>query len=431
MIETIPFRGPAEQAEDVICWITRGSGNAMRGPGGTSVPFEPSPRLALLLSSGLSRARQLAESGRGPWPYMVTAIGGAQVPIDPYKIFFDPGEQAICVQFHIIGASVADVNGNANYEPMDAQELMKYSGLAASPANAAAKNVAQASGEDSHTVLDNSGTDLPDNLQWMPPGMQSIVPSIGGVRRAMTINVNPALATKLNLQLQTIRHLAAKGLGDEAYIDFNHDDRERAAEVLELYWGGDDPKTGGIRARVNWSAAGIDAVLGRNYRRFSPQWEVNPATNEPAGIGCNLGGLVNRAAFRTIAPVIAKASAGEAAGRSGPTRAIEHRTDVVLASAQEYADKKGVSLVDAIRREMRRNPGFDHAYRNSIVFANGGAPKRVVKLPEPVREAHNEFMEAAQAHAEAYRVPLAQAIQAVARQNPKFYSDYRKSVVGS
>src|SRR5262249_51797608 len=58
--------------------------------------------------------------------------------------------------------------------------------------------------------------------------------------------------------------------------------------------------------RVIWSAAGREAVLGRTYRRFSPQWEIDPETFEPLEISANLGGLVNRAAFRNIAPVIAR-----------------------------------------------------------------------------------------------------------------------------
>jgi len=157
------------------------------------------------------------------------------------------------------------------------------------------------------TGIEMPGGDvLPDNIQWMPPGTHHVKPSVGGKATPMTVTVTPQMATEFNAQLQELRADAKAGVEDEPYIDFNHDDKERAGEVMELYWGGDDPKAGGIRARINWSAAGKAAVLGRNYRRFSPQWAFHKKTHEPIGVMTNLGGLVNRAAFTNIAPVIAK-----------------------------------------------------------------------------------------------------------------------------
>jgi hypothetical protein len=147
---------------------------------------------------------------------------------------------------------------------------------------------------------------LPDNIQWMPPGRHTVYPSVEGKATKMTLDVTAELAARFNKQLQDLRADAADGVEDEPYLDFNHEDRERAAEVLELYWGGDDAKAGGIRARVKWSDAGKSAVLGRSYRRFSPSWAFDKKTFEPVHIETNLGGLVNRAAFRTIAPVVAK-----------------------------------------------------------------------------------------------------------------------------
>lgn len=147
---------------------------------------------------------------------------------------------------------------------------------------------------------------LPSDIQWMPPGTHTITPLVNGEPREVTITANAALAALFNGQLQQMRLLASAGQGDVPYLDLNHKDDEASAEVLALYWAGDDPRLGGIRARVKWTSAGEAALRGKNYRRFSPTWLLDEQTLQPAGIGVNLGGLVNRAAFRNIAKVIAR-----------------------------------------------------------------------------------------------------------------------------
>lgn len=154
------------------------------------------------------------------------------------------------------------------------------------------------------TVIGEEG--LPDSIQWMPPGRHSIVPYINGEPKRTVIQVTAELASKFNGQLQNLWAKARAGEGEEPYIDFMHKDEERAADAMELYWGGEDPKNGGIRLRLKWTAAGKEAVLGRTLRKFSPQWDLHKDTGDPIGVDVNLGGLVTRAAFKTIAPVVAK-----------------------------------------------------------------------------------------------------------------------------
>lgn len=96
--------------------------------------------------------------------------------------------------------------------------------------------------------------------------------------------------------------VAASGEGDHPYFDFNHDDKEASAHPKAVRWAGDDPRQGGIRAQVDWTGAGKRAVLGRDFRRFSPSFYVDEK-GEITGIPVNAGGLVNRAAFRRISPV--------------------------------------------------------------------------------------------------------------------------------
>jgi hypothetical protein len=55
---------------------------------------------------------------------------------------------------------------------------------------------------------------------------------------------------------------------------------------------------------TNWTGAGAASLRNGEYARFSPQWVFSKSTLEPLGLPINVGGLVNRAAFKTIAPVV-------------------------------------------------------------------------------------------------------------------------------
>ena len=155
--------------------------------------------------------------------------------------------------------------------------------------------------------LVTEGAPLPTDIQWMPPGRHCITPLMGGEARTLELTVDAALAGKFAAQLRQLWAQARDGRGDEPFFDFNHADGEASGQPEEFYWGGDAPKTGGIRARIRlWTAAGRAALTGRSFRRFSPQWLTDQDTLLPVGIGANLGGLVNRAAFQTIQPVVAR-----------------------------------------------------------------------------------------------------------------------------
>ncbi|MFO1461258.1 MAG: phage protease [Verrucomicrobiota bacterium] len=140
----------------------------------------------------------------------------------------------------------------------------------------------------------------------MPPGTHRIVPFVEGEPKPFEIEVNAKLAELFGRQVDAMKARADAGEGDLPFLDFNHDGGRASARVHSLYWGGSDRKTGGIRAKVEWTAAGRAALAGREYRRFSPQWLIDPETSAPLGVNENLGGLVNRAAFQAIHPVVAK-----------------------------------------------------------------------------------------------------------------------------
>jgi phage I-like protein len=144
---------------------------------------------------------------------------------------------------------------------------------------------------------------IPDEIQFMPPGRHSIYAKRDGKSADVTLTVNAEGATRLQAQLEKLR-----AAGDEPFIDFDHSKSGPAAAWVEAFsWGGEDPKTGGVRAKVRWTEAGKRALSGRDYRKFSPSFFLNGA-GEVDSTDVHAGALVNRPAFKTLTIV---ASAGD------------------------------------------------------------------------------------------------------------------------
>lgn len=221
---------------------------------------------------------------------------------------------------------------------------------------------------------------LPEEIQWMPPGTHDIVPFVDGEPKPVRMQVTAQLAELFNRQLQTLRGKAAAGEGDFPYLDLNHKDDEASAEVLALYWAGEDPKAGGIRARVKWSGAGEAALRGRNYRRFSPTWALDPETHQPLGVKVNLGGLVNRAAFRNIAHVVAK-NAGASTNNPPDTMTDEQMTKVIADALKPLGDRltKLESTATAAAAATTGNPATAEATTKLITEA-------IAKANQPLLE---------------------------------------------
>ncbi|WP_300775833.1 phage protease [uncultured Akkermansia sp.] len=157
-----------------------------------------------------------------------------------------------------------------------------------------------------YTTLAGTG-----DIQWMPPGKHTIHPSNDkGEVVERTVLVDEAAAEAVEELRRKLQEGAADGLMDEPYIDYDHQDHDAAGWVKRIYWGGDDPKTGGIRAEIEWTPEGKAKVEGKSYRRFSPVFKASEPDEDGVcriiGSGINMGGLVNRAAFQTIAPLLGK-----------------------------------------------------------------------------------------------------------------------------
>jgi phage I-like protein len=147
--------------------------------------------------------------------------------------------------------------------------------------------------------------EVPQELQYMPPGTHRINASRNSKPVSLDIKVDAATAETLNAFLQAQLTKATDGNDDRPFFDFNHEDREAAAWPTEFYWAGDDLKTGGVRAKIEWSGAGKTAVQDKTFRRFSPTF-IPDDNGKVIGSETNMGGLVNRAAFKSIQPLFAK-----------------------------------------------------------------------------------------------------------------------------
>ncbi len=153
-----------------------------------------------------------------------------------------------------------------------------------------------------------------DDIQWMPPGVQTVSPHTPeGKVVTVTILVDEAAAERVEECRARYQAEFDAGTGDAPYIDFLHADGEASAWVNRVYWGGDDPKTGGIRLVVSWTDEGR-AKKGKSLKRFSPSFDLSEPDGDGictvTGTSANMGGLVNRAAFRAIQSLSASAPAG-------------------------------------------------------------------------------------------------------------------------
>jgi len=202
-----------------------------------------------------------------------------------------------------------------------------------------------------HAAFSNAladGSALPADIQYMPPGRHRIRASQGGKPVSVEVAVSASTAAVLQTFLAAKMTAAAEGREDRPFFDFNHEDREASAWPTEFYWAGDDPQTGGVRARIEWSDAGKRAVEGRTFRRFSPTFHLD-ASGHVTGSEINMGGLVNRAAFKRIAPLFAAAPVDTAHEQPLMQTLIStlRSLSLVEASATEEAD-----LVSQVSRSV-------------------------------------------------------------------------------
>lgn len=136
---------------------------------------------------------------------------------------------------------------------------------------------------------------LPDSIEWIPAGRHLVCCTRDDEPAEVEIEATEADAAKLNEQLQAARKLADEGKASRPFIDFDHEGGEAAAIPVEFFW------QDGIRVRVEWTKAGADAVQGRVYSYFSPEFFADKSGRVTAipEVG-PIGALVNTPAFQRI-----------------------------------------------------------------------------------------------------------------------------------
>ena len=194
------------------------------------------------------------------------------------------------------------------------------------------------------------GDELPEDIQYLPPGTHSITATKNGKPAELTVDVGAETAELLQNSFTTI----TAGDKEQVFIDFNHDDSEASGWITGFYWAGADPEAGGVRAKVEWTKAGEEALQGRNFRKFSPTFTLN-SKGEIEGTTLNAGGLVNRPAFKDITPIVAS-DGGYQKTDSNMADITEDDKKKLEASGQDDSNKKDeVSAEEKLAEVKKEN----------------------------------------------------------------------------
>ncbi len=228
----------------------------------------------------------------------------------------------------------------------------------------------------------------PSEIQYLPPGRHKITPYVDGQPKEITANITAKSAEILQNTLREFRIKAAEGIEDLPYFDFNHDDGAASGRPTRFFWGGEDPRTGGVRAEVEWTDPAKQALSSKppTYRRFSPQLYLN-AAGEVTGAPLNMGGLVYRAAFKTITPIVAGAPGARAEAPGDNTR-----------KANMEAEKLAADLAAAQRKITDLTTQLSKAQSEEVVKAKDAEIKT---LKDKITTLENATKEQAKENAKA------------------------------
>jgi hypothetical protein len=133
------------------------------------------------------------------------------------------------------------------------------------------------------------GRELPAEIQYMPPGVQTIAPAVNGEPLDMSITVTAKYAEVFDRAAQSMIAAARAGKGDFPFGDLNHEDSAASVRPTRFWWAGDHPVTGGVRMDSPWTGTGAASLRNGEYVRWSPQWVFHKTTLEPLGLPVNVG----------------------------------------------------------------------------------------------------------------------------------------------
>ena len=149
---------------------------------------------------------------------------------------------------------------------------------------------------------------LPADIQLFPPGKDVPFTLQDYPDKDFKADVDASTAALLDGELQTMIARASAGKAARPFGDKNHEDAEATFHPTKIFWGGDDPKAGGVRVKTEWTGFGGALVKARAFCYASGNFRFNHTTQKIVGLlGENIAGLVNRPGFSTI-QAFAKAS---------------------------------------------------------------------------------------------------------------------------
>jgi hypothetical protein len=143
------------------------------------------------------------------------------------------------------------------------------------------------------------------------------------------------------------------------------------------------------------------------------------------GVGLNMGGLVNRSAFQTIAAVAAK---GQAHPEGGPVFTHE-----IYRIANDLVQKEGLSEIVALTRAVEENPKVWDDYIFQLTGHAGGAPRPDVGQFAQAKLSQLPFLIGASVYAHAKRIADPVEGQTVFARTPMgrdLYRNYHASIIG-
>lgn len=140
------------------------------------------------------------------------------------------------------------------------------------------------------------GSRAPSQIMFMPSGTHSIYCRVNGEPKELEVNVTAKTARLLQQDLEELL-----GRNVEPFIDFDHKGEASAATPKRFVW-----KPEGVFLELEWTKKGKESVEGRDYRYFSPTFELD-AQGNPTGLPSNgaIGALTNNPSFRDIQRVAA------------------------------------------------------------------------------------------------------------------------------
>ena len=224
---------------------------------------------------------------------------------------------------------------------------------------------------------------LPEEIMVFPAGTHTINASQSGRPITKKVTIGPDTAAAMQTALAA--HLTA---GEQKpYFDFDHDDTKASAWPKSYRW---EPGTGGkkpgVYAAVDWTASGSAAVLGKDYRSFSPAFLVYEAT--PArvtGAPLNMGGLVNAPAFRAQAPIWAKQEPSAATPNDPQSTMTEEEKKAEAAKkaaeAKEAEAIQAKETVTALKTKVEALEAKETARKKSDAAARVAAAVKRGALP--------------------------------------------------